>query len=44
MNLDHFAARVSQFEKKYEDGITREEFTDLLTEKINDTDMEYAKK
>lgn len=44
LNLNHFAARVFQSEKKYSDGITREEFIDLLTDRIKKTDIESAKK
>lgn len=44
LNLKHFALRVYQSENKYENGITKEEFTDLLTDKIKKTDIGSVKK
>ena len=44
LNLNHFAARVFQSEGEYRDGISPEEFTRLLTDKIKNTDIESAKK
>ena len=44
LNLNHFAARAYQSEGKYGDGISPEEFTSILTDKIKSTDIESAKK
>jgi len=44
LNLEHFSARVSQFEKKKNYNVTKEEFLDILSDTIQNTDIESAKR
>lgn len=44
LNLDHFASRAYQFNGEFKDGIGQDEFKALLTDKINSTDIDSAKK
>ena len=44
LNLHHFSARVSQFGRQNNYDFTKEEFLDLLSDTIRNTDIESAKR